>query len=199
MNFLAHRNAQHTTPQPKGQRIIPARAGFTGPRSSRPAGTQDHPRSRGVYWNSVTCIIERMGSSPLARGLPRAHALLSGGPRIIPARAGFTHGGANEVAVLGDHPRSRGVYISVCRLVTVETGSSPLARGLPFRLRGGGRSRRIIPARAGFTRQRHRQHPYRRDHPRSRGVYWNSVTCIIERMGSSPLARGLLEGRIRSR
>ena len=31
-------------------RIIPARAGFTGCAADNPAKHQDHPRSRGVYW-----------------------------------------------------------------------------------------------------------------------------------------------------
>ena len=75
----------------RGDRIIPARAGFTllahQPSIARP----DHPRSRGVYsdWETTDGIAG--GSSPLARGLlglgdDRRHR---GG--IIPARAGFTH------------------------------------------------------------------------------------------------------------
>ena len=50
-------------------RIIPARAGFTGPGTRPVRRPWDHPRSRGVYaavGPSLTCMC---GSSPLARGL----------------------------------------------------------------------------------------------------------------------------------
>ena len=73
-----------------GNRIIPARAGFTGPRVLRPWWPPDHPRSRGVYAGIGRDRAGYAGSSPLARGLPvdgeHGEVLL----RIIPARAGFT-------------------------------------------------------------------------------------------------------------
>ena len=70
-------------------------------------------------------------------------------------------------------------------------GSSPLARGLPGRVRQHRPQRRIIPARAGFTRV-HERYPRRRpDHPRSRGVYWDRLVSNHAEEGSSPLARGL--------
>ena len=40
-------------PHHAGQRIIPARAGFTAPSGPPPPGPADHPRSRGVYSASV--------------------------------------------------------------------------------------------------------------------------------------------------
>ena len=55
-----------------------------------------------------------------------------------------------------------------------------------------GQSRvRIIPARAGFTRDDRGRPRYPRDHPRSRGVYTRTCTIGRQRGGSSPLARGL--------
>ena len=91
-------------------RIIPARAGFT--RCCCWAWTRawDHPRSRGVYSKNGRLPVTSVGSSPLARGLPRItrHRLDTHGssplarglriifhprnvdPGIIPARAGFT-------------------------------------------------------------------------------------------------------------
>ena len=90
--------------------IIPARAGFTDLLSKFPSGTSDHPRSRGVYVSEDGCERAWLGSSPLARGLPRLLHLSSNVPRIIPARAGFTPSGAPAAADGGDHPRSRGVY-----------------------------------------------------------------------------------------
>ena len=74
-----------------GDRIIPARAGFTRFSVSVPRMLSDHPRSRGVYTSAEVIADDAEGSSPLARGLlhrrhPRRHL-----QRIIPARAGFTH------------------------------------------------------------------------------------------------------------
>ena len=70
-----------------------------------------------------------------------------------------------------DHPRSRGVYLRVD------------ASGL--------RGSRIIPARAGFTKDSAGKALIRRDHPRSRGVYLEVFDGAIAPDGSSPLARGL--------
>ena len=51
---------------------------------------------------------------------------------------------------------------------------------------------RIIPARAGFTREPASAAVSRWDHPRSRGVYEAADRGRPTPMGSSPLARGLL-------
>ena len=50
-------------------RIIPARAGFTPPRTRCECALSDHPRSRGVYVWLTFNYIWPPGSSPLARGL----------------------------------------------------------------------------------------------------------------------------------
>ena len=91
-------------------RIIPARAGFTGPRRGPWPRGWDHPRSRGVY---------APGRAPTATT-----------PGIIPARAGFTVEGNEDPDRGQDHPRSRGVYIQPVIQNVVGEGSSPLARGL---------------------------------------------------------------------
>ena len=57
---------------------------------------------------------------------------------------------------------------------------------------GAGGGFRIIPARAGFTRRGAVPEERDRDHPRSRGVYTKPSTMFSSRLGSSPLARGLL-------
>ena len=93
-----------------GFRIIPARAGFTGPgRRHRPPGP-DHPRSRGVYHAFLPPYRDDTGSSPLARGLRRYAHVGVPPPGIIPARAGFTVAELVDALQGGDHPRSRGVY-----------------------------------------------------------------------------------------
>ena len=91
-----------------------------------------------------------------------------------------------------DHPRSRGVYCTICVTPMRRRGSSPLARGLLLpgirdMIQSG-----IIPARAGFTSSSSRQSTGSWDHPRSRGVYCHWGACPASRSGSSPLARGLL-------
>ena len=54
-----------------GRRIIPARAGFTAIDVSDWSRVVDHPRSRGVYQVQEAHDRAVLGSSPLARGLPR--------------------------------------------------------------------------------------------------------------------------------
>ena len=94
--------------RPRG--IIPARAGFTRQWPVRGRSRRDHPRSRGVYSMKYGFIIEMAGSSPLARGLPTRLQADQHGPRIIPARAGFTMLYGGTIMMSRDHPRSRGVY-----------------------------------------------------------------------------------------
>ena len=152
--------------------IIPARAGFTFRPGRRRPRRRDHPRSRGVYQGTRSPARDHRGSSPLARGLPLTGPEQDPGPRIIPARAGFTDRHDRRGGGLGDHPRSRGVY-----------------RPTAWRRR---RSRRIIPARAGFTTTASTTRDATSDHPRSRGVYEGHVEVDDDLRGSSPLARGLL-------
>ena len=134
-----------------GQRIIPARAGFTskspGPRSAM----QDHPRSRGGYTTISRTSPGVAGSSPLARGLRCSSSSCTAGARIIPARAGFTRRHRRRHAERPDHPRSRGVYRTMGIRSRMWIGSSPLARGLLAVRPRPTRHSRIIPARAGFT------------------------------------------------
>ena len=175
----------------QNERIIPARAGFTGLIALNRANFKDHPRSRGVYHVGRRPGIVEPGSSPLARGLRAAQHPLQDAVRIIPARAGFTVNWSVRASCPQDHPRSRGVYRRDHGLPKFAHGSSPLARGLPGNPLEVAPESRIIPARAGFTascRCACRPTP---DHPRSRGVYmihWGNQLSVE---GSSPLARGL--------
>ena len=97
-------------PHHAGQRIIPARAGFTRRARRGPPHRRDHPRSRGVYVDSSTCSPHESGSSPLARGLQVGDGVGVVEPGIIPARAGFTQRRWGTHPAGRDHPRSRGVY-----------------------------------------------------------------------------------------
>ena len=153
--------------------IIPARAGFTRVLDERRRRRPDHPRSRGVYWSTRPFPGAIVGSSPLARGLRRPSHGSRGMRRIIPARAGFTNYDLLVRVGDEDHPRSRGVYLPLTSPHPRSTGSSPLARGLPRPVVESIRFRRIIPARAGFTRGSLCVVHHVSDHPRSRGVYQN--------------------------
>ena len=178
--------------------IIPARAGFTFVPHAVHYSDEDHPRSRGVYYQQSLCPCGCGGSSPLARGLP--HVVVGAGRqrRIIPARAGFTPAGWPRSAgrACQDHPRSRGVYGVAEPFLVSECGSSPLARGLPPLVCVAFVRFGIIPARAGFTNITTRVTRGRADHPRSRGVYPPLPPLLVLTEGSSPLARGLPAGRI---
>ena len=171
--------------------IIPARAGFTTGPCSPAISAPDHPRSRGVYVSWGDCSHSRLGSSPLARGLPPRRTWPWRSWGIIPARAGFTCSCRLWCMCTGDHPRSRGVYPSRAPNRIRDPGSSPLARGLPPRRTWPWRSWGIIPARAGFTCSCRLWCMCTGDHPRSRGVYPSRAPNRIRDPGSSPLARGL--------
>ena len=171
---LARGLPQKRTRRGRGNRIIPARAGFTPPHTMAEPPAQDHPRSRGVYSSRQFGPSERSGSSPLARGLPHALLMHRGARGIIPARAGFTRRPGRRVLHGGDHPRSRGVYDALPSSMAASAGSSPLARGLPKIVEHDPAGTGIIPARAGFTQAIPAQR--------------------IVKEGSSPLARGLQGG-----
>ena len=179
--------------------------------TKRPTRGPDHPRSRGVYLALAPTEVTAAGSSPLARGLPLGHdadpsaegsSPLARGLRrlwrlrqvrlrIIPARAGFTGSHLLGDGLTADHPRSRGVYVRCADPWEPPLGSSPLARGLRQFHHHNRVRRRIIPARAGFTRPSTTPAEASGDHPRSRGVYPKHGWVQAMQAGSSPLARGL--------
>ena len=174
-------------------RIIPARAGFTRPQTGPGVQGRDHPRSRGVYYQSVIMPLIG-GSSPLARGLLADEVVGPHEIRIIPARAGFTGSAPSHSSPTGDHPRSRGVYLTQFFSHLTDRGSSPLARGLLVRRDIERYAGGIIPARAGFTVRGPHAPQHHQDHPRSRGVYGTVSPLEMTSEGSSPLARGLPRG-----
>ena len=140
-----------------------------------------------------------MGSSPLARGLPRLERPVLIDDRIIPARAGFTHVGSLLESALQDHPRSRGVYRSGSIRSAGVRGSSPLARGLRAVAGSVVTTVRIIPARAGFTAGQRPWRLARPDHPRSRGVYVQGRGMVPGTGGIIPARAGFTGQAVRSR
>ena len=175
-----------------GQGIIPARAGFTDRGDMTPGAPGDHPRACGVYRTDSTRLRMGRGSSPRVRGLLMTTRIPADMTGIIPARAGFTVRRRAITTPPPDHPRACGVYDRTVYPGTTPTGSSPRVRGLPLRSEGLASRKRIIPARAGFTRTRHGRKRPRTDHPRACGVYSAFTVSSSCEIGSSPRVRGLL-------
>ena len=89
-------------------RIIPARAGPTGPTATKAATRPDHPRSCGANLFARVQISDIRGSSPLVRGQLNASNNVQDAIRIIPARAGPTSVTRFIGIINADHPRSCG-------------------------------------------------------------------------------------------
>ena len=156
----------------KGGGIIPAHAGKTNEVFIFRLSFRDHPRSRGENAAAIAASGAIAGSSPLTRGKRRRRS--QGDPRrgIIPAHAGKTW------------------RVPLIQVATA--GSSPLTRG-KHQVRRRLRDRLgIIPAHAGKTPDRVGRHQDGRDHPRSRGENFATLSFIDWNAGSSPLTRGKL-------
>ena len=72
------------------ERLIPAHAGKTAPRSRARVACAAHPRSRGENASAVSCTASIRGSSPLTRGKHDEAARVLQDHRLIPAHAGKT-------------------------------------------------------------------------------------------------------------
>ena len=152
-----------------------------------------HPRSRGENFRDTLMPALWSGSSPLARGKPGVARGTHEARGLIPARAGKTTRTRGQPCVDWAHPRSRGENSTRGLPIHPNSGSSPLARGK--RPRGDRRRRRarLIPARAGKTRQWPQPSASGAAHPRSRGENGTHAHARPKPRGSSPLARGKLE------
>ena len=110
--------------------------------------------------------------------------------RLIPARAGNTPLLNGHFVTLTAHPRSRGEHSPGLQPVKATQGSSPLARGTQANVIMGWRGERLIPARAGNTRNLPPRAGSTAAHPRSRGEHVRRCPGFGRGRGSSPLARG---------
>ncbi len=151
-------------------RFIPACAGNASRHHCFRSRVPVHPRVRGERPSLVmsTCCVA--GSSPRARGTPRAP---------MPHRRSATV-----------HPRVRGERNASLHAVFIVSGSSPRARGTPAaaphdRIRG-----RFIPACAGNAGRRRSRARVPAVHPRVRGERSGSRIVSPLHHGSSPRARG---------
>ena len=152
----------------------------------------DHPRSRGEYLPRGARSGRPGGSSPLSRGIRHRQSERQATRRIIPALAGNTATGRSYLDANGDHPRSRGEYMTIDDLASRTGGSSPLSRGIHPTKAPNRDAVRIIPALAGNTRGIYSTQPGTSDHPRSRGEYSAGAAKRMRLRGSSPLSRGIL-------
>ena len=170
--------------------LIPARAGTTRRCTIARLSVRAHPRSRGDHAPPGTSPMQRLGSSPLARGPPHKWRRTTAPLGLIPARAGTTQRPRRPSAWPRAHPRSRGDHYDAENGTKSFAGSSPLARGprkwclACFTCPG------LIPARAGTTRAASPPRLMKRAHPRSRGDHEPVCAGFHGLPGSSPLARG---------
>ena len=156
-------------------RFIPACAG-NAERSSGLCGQQTvHPRMRGERCVAYFTASRAVGSSPHARGTLRFGQPHACGQRFIPACAGNAHRERREREHHAVHPRMRG-----------ERARRGARRGV---------GRRFIPACAGNARLIIRRSSWPAVHPRMRGERNLSPTPMPSPTGSSPHARGTLQGR----
>ncbi len=130
------------------------------------------------------------GSSPHTRGAPYSWDRAGLSARIIPAYAGCTGGSRPAPRQGSDHPRIRGVHTRFSVVVSAGIGSSPHTRGAPAGAPNDLSADGIIPAYAGCTSFATHGVPYRKDHPRIRGVHVITSTEPITLGGSSPHTRG---------
>jgi len=173
-------------------RFIPACAGNTRTRSSRPMCNTVHPRMRGEHVARCVVLAPRHGSSPHARGTLARQAARAAYRRFIPACAGNTFFALLFFAAAAVHPRMRGEHLDGRHLSVDRNGSSPHARGTRSTSVPPYCVLRFIPACAGNTYSAGRPVPCPAVHPRMRGEHCQIQRAAKAAGGSSPHARGTL-------
>ena len=136
---------------PSVVRLIPARAGKTGPLPSEGMELEAHPRAGGENLKCGCLGVAVLGSSPRGRGKPRGVYRRPECLGLIPARAGKTDEGCRTQGARRAHPRAGGENSPETSDKDVVTGSSPRGRGKHTTLTGWVTSVGLIPARAGKT------------------------------------------------
>ena len=180
--------------RPDGRRLIPARAGKTGPTPGRNSPSRAHPRACGENAAPPDDLLSSAGSSPRVRGKQRRTGLDQLHQGLIPARAGKTRPGGGGGFGDGAHPRACGENAQVGGGDVVGVGSSPRVRGKPVWSAGGARRRGLIPARAGKTFLSSSIVYTPAAHPRACGENDVSEVMATDLEGSSPRVRGKRTG-----
>ena len=122
----------HAACQGVGDRLIPAHAGKTRPKSDAGIQGAAHPRSRGENGHGPMTGATHPGSSPLTRGKPGGTPLGPPPAGLIPAHAGKTRVFRVVRGSGAAHPRSRGENTVAALALHGNAGSSPLTRGKRF-------------------------------------------------------------------
>ena len=91
-------------------RFIPAGAGNTGARNTKPCICSVYPRWRGEHWLCNSSTHDHVGLSPLARGTLLQCQQSFPDCRFIPAGAGNTRRWHRQTPVLSVYPRWRGEH-----------------------------------------------------------------------------------------
>ena len=164
-------------PRNRAWRFIPACAGNAAAGPPHPVPQSVHPRMRGER----PCRIIPIDTPG----------------RFIPACAGNAEydGGKPDPATV--HPRMRGERSSRVVRFGLSLGSSPHARGTPESPEVTRLAARFIPACAGNADLALPQHDRSAVHPRMRGERRQRMIPETGPGGSSPHARGTLDGRHR--
>ena len=162
-------------------RFIPACAGNANWRfRARCVGTV-HPRMRGERGKCSRCPHVQRGSSPHARG---THLNGTHNPeklRFIPACAGNAARADGRPGLVSVHPRMRGERSAPSRLILVDDGSSPHARGTLTAKKNPQAVRRFIPACAGNAEESQSGRKGGPVHPRMRGERTSNKLLIYRR------------------
>ena len=95
-------------------RFIPAGAGNTGARNTKPCICSVYPRWRGEHWLCNSSTHDHVGLSPLARGTRVSANPEEIEPRFIPAGAGNTESRPAFYRVSAVYPRWRGEHLCSC-------------------------------------------------------------------------------------
>ena len=154
---------------PVPDRFIPACAGNARSVPAAEPACTVHPRMRGERRWAKLPMITSPGSSPHARGTPRAANLARAHVRFIPACAGNARHPASIRSWTTVHPRMRGERGSVCCTALMFSGSSPHARGTHAKRAEPWALRRFIPACAGNASAEAEAGSCTSVHPRMRG------------------------------
>ena len=183
---------KHAAPRPSRRtvRLIPARAGKTGPHLRAHPHRPAHPRACGE--NALTIVVSAVtvGSSPRVRGKRVMWCARMKRLGLIPARAGKTGGGRCRAPAGRAHPRACGENCIAFLMFTAPLGSSPRVRGKRVPGHPHLAPARLIPARAGKTTWATRGSSRRWAHPRAYGENGGARADGPHEPGSSPRVRG---------
>ena len=144
-------------------------------------------------------MIRANGSSPLTRGKQKFADTLKFAGRLIPTHAGKTLWRLVLNLIHRAHPHSRGENCPARRRLCLRPGSSPLTRGKQSSRREYCHIFGLIPTHAGKTFRASCARMAAAAHPHSRGENGQDGHDEGAPAGSSPLTRGKLGRRQRSR